>query len=51
MTTYAADVLFVLLVALATALPTGLFAADRGWFPGGKEKPDPNPEPQPEEGK
>lgn len=46
--TYAADVLFVLLVAVATALPTGHLAADRGWFPGGEEdKPAP---PEPEEG-
>jgi hypothetical protein len=47
-----ADVLFVGLVCLLTALPTGhvAAAADRGWFPGGDED-EPAPAPQPEEGK
>jgi hypothetical protein len=49
--TTAADVLFVALVRLATALPTGhLAAVERGWFPGGKD-PKPQPDPKPEEGK
>lgn len=50
LTTLATDALFVALVALLAAVPTGHLAADRGWFPGGKD-PKPAPEPKPEEGK
>lgn len=44
MLTTAADVLFVALVCLATALPAGhLAASTRGWMPGGEEG-EPEPE-------
>ncbi|MFI0897732.1 hypothetical protein [Streptomyces sp. NPDC020983] len=47
-----ADALFVTLVALLAAVPTGHLAADsRGWFPGGADDDEPEPAPQPEEGK